>query len=151
MTTTMDLLASLIATAQVRLDVDASSKKRVLEKVAEALAEQGCDAGKLFSALIERERLGSTGLGEGIAIPHARVPGLTEPRIAILRLAQPVDFDAVDNQPVTIVVALLVPEQATETHLEILSELAERLSRPEVREAILSAETPEALRAALRA
>ncbi|WP_119334259.1 PTS sugar transporter subunit IIA [Hydrogenophilus thermoluteolus] len=151
MTTTMDLLASLIATAQVRLDVDASSKKRVLEKVAEAFAEQGCDAGKLFAALIERERLGSTGLGEGIAIPHARVPGLTEPRIAILRLAQPVDFDAVDNQPVTIVVALLVPEQATETHLEILSELAERLSRPEVREAILSAETPEALRAAFRA
>lgn len=147
----MSTLAPLLDRAQVGLDVAASSKKRVLEAVAERFASPGRDANKLFSALIERERLGTTGLGEGVAIPHARVPGLTEPRLAILRLAEPVDFDAIDGQPVRIVVALLVPEQATETHLEILSELAERLSRPEVRQAILAAQTPEALIAPFRA
>jgi PTS system nitrogen regulatory IIA component len=146
----MNALTPLLATAHVALDVSAGSKKRVLEQIAEAFVPEGFSANRLFQALLERERLGSTGLGEGIAIPHARIPGLTQPRLAFLRLAQPVPFDALDGKPVQLVVALLVPEQATDLHLQILSELAERLSHPEVRAALQAAPDAAAALAALR-
>lgn len=146
----MNALLPLLEQAQVALDVEAGSKKRVLERIAEAFVAEGLSAQKLLQALLERERLGSTGLGAGIAIPHARIAGLKAPRLALLRLAAPVPFDALDGQPVQLVVALLVPEQATDLHLQILSELAERLSHPEIRAALLAAPTPEAAIGALR-
>ena len=90
--------------------------------------------------LFARERLGSTGLGHGVAIPHGRIKGLKNPLAAVLRVAQPIPFDAPDDEPVGLLIFLLVPEAATQRHLEILSEIAEMLSDRELREQLKSAE-----------
>jgi PTS system nitrogen regulatory IIA component len=84
--------------------------------------------------LFARERLGSTGLGHGVAIPHGRIKGLKNPLAAVLRVQQPIPFDAPDDEPVLLLIFLLVPEAATQRHLEILSEIAEMLSDRELRE-----------------
>ena len=99
----------------------------------------------MFDSLFAREKLGSTGLGHGVAIPHGRIKGLKEALLACIRLAQPVPFDAPDGQPVTLVFVLLVPEQATERHLQILSELAQLLSDRPLREALARAPDAAAL------
>ena len=90
--------------------------------------QRGLERGKVFDALFARERLGSTALGEAVAIPHGRIKGLREEMAAMLRLDGAIPFDAPDGQPVRLLVFLLVPEHATEEHLEILSEAAELLS-----------------------
>ena len=95
---------------------------------------QGVARSLVFDSLFARERLGSTGLGQGLAIPHGRIKGLKEAVGAFVRLAQPVPFDAPDGKPVSLVFLLLVPEQATEQHLRVLSELAQMLSDRELRE-----------------
>jgi len=102
------------------------SKKRLLEFIADrfALSNPELDANSIFDRLIERERLGSTGLGKGIALPHARIDDLTEARAIFVSLNQPVDFDSIDNQPVDLVVALIVPSDANNEHLKILAGLA---------------------------
>ncbi len=139
----MSVLADLFDPAHVALDVAATSKKRVLELLAQRFADaDALDANAVFRALLAREQLGSTGIGEGIAIPHARIKGLTRPRAAFLRLAEGVDFDAVDHLPVRLVVGLLVPEEATEAHLELLAALAEMLSDPERRHELLAVADP---------
>ena len=84
--------------------------------------------------LFARERLGSTGLGHGVAIPHGRIKGLKNPLAAVVRLTHPIPFDAPDDEPVSLLIFLLVPEAATQRHLEILSEIAELLSDRELRE-----------------
>ena len=84
--------------------------------------------------LFARERLGSTGLGHGVAIPHGRIKGLKNPLAAVVRVQQPIPFDAPDEEPVSLLIFLLVPEAATQRHLEILSEIAEMLSDRELRE-----------------
>jgi len=99
----------------------------------------------VFESLFARERLGSTGLGQGVAIPHGRIKGLKDALGAFVRLAQPVPFDAPDGKPVSLVFALLVPEQATEKHLEILSELAQMFSDRALREALAGAADAAAL------
>ncbi|MGL4768381.1 MAG: PTS IIA-like nitrogen regulatory protein PtsN [Formosimonas sp.] len=136
----MNLLAKLLPPTNIDLNVDASSKKRVFEH-ASVLFEnhQGIERSKVFDSLLARERLGSTGLGQGVAIPHGRIKGLKEAVAAVVSLAKPVAFDAPDAQPVTLLVFLLVPEQATQQHLEILSELAEMLSAPQMRETLKTA------------
>jgi len=105
---------------------DVQSKKRLLEIVAELFATQNTqtDATNIFEKLVERERLGSAGLGKGIALPHARIDGIDEARAVFIKLDIPIDFDAIDKQPVDLVVALLVPENASEQHLQILAGLA---------------------------
>lgn len=110
----------------VSTDVDVQSKKRLLEIIAEMLSGQNpqLDVAEIFEKLIERERLGSTGLGKGIALPHARVSNLEEAQAVFIRLKQAIDFDAIDRQPVDLVVALLVPVDANEEHLKILAGLA---------------------------
>lgn len=107
-------------------DVEIQSKKRLLEYIAELLVETNPDltVSGVFEKLIERERLGSTGLGKGIALPHARIEGLSQARAVFVRLAKGIDFDAPDSVPVDLVVALLVPAEADETHLKILAGLA---------------------------
>jgi PTS system nitrogen regulatory IIA component len=95
----------------------------------------------VFDSLFARERLGSTGLGQGVAIPHGRIKGLKEALGAFIRVAQPVPFDAPDGNPVTLVFVLLVPEKATEKHLQILSELAQMFSEKPFREQLLAAPT----------
>jgi PTS system nitrogen regulatory IIA component len=99
----------------------------------------------VFDSLFARERLGSTGLGQGVAIPHGRIKGLKEAIGAFVRLAQPVPFDAPDGGPVSLVFVLLVPEKATEKHLQILSELAQMFSDKALREAMSRAPDAAAL------
>ena len=95
--------------------------------------------------LFARERLGSTGLGHGVAIPHGRIKGLKNPLAAVMRVAQPIPFDAPDDEPVSLLIFLLVPEAATQRHLEILSEIAEMLSDRDLRERLKLAEDASAL------
>jgi len=130
----MSLVAKLLPPANVLLDLQVSSKKRLFEQVGLAVEDQAA-----------RERLGSTGLGQGVAIPHGRIKGLKDALGAFVRLAQPVPFDAPDAKPVTLLFVLLVPEQATEKHLQILSELAQMFSDRALRDAMTGAADAAAL------
>jgi PTS system nitrogen regulatory IIA component len=125
----------------------ASSKKRVLEQAARLLAGNRDEPGaeQVFERLLERERLGSTGLAGGVALPHARMPGMNQSCGAFLRLAEPVDFDALDGQPVDLVFALLVPEDANEQHLQLLAELATMFNVEELRNRLRTADTDQAI------
>jgi nitrogen PTS system EIIA component len=120
---------------RIACDVDISSKKRLLQALAGLLA---ADLGAItqeavFEHLIERERLGSTGLGHGIALPHSRMKDVTQARGAFVQLRQGIDYDAIDNHPVDLAFALLVPEEANETHLQLLSALARMFSDASLR------------------
>ncbi len=136
----MNRLASILPETQVLVGVEATSKKRAFEE-AGLLFESlhGLSRALITDSLFARERLGSTGLGHGVAIPHGRIKGLKAPMAAVLRLAQPIGFDAPDEQPVSLLIFLLVPEAATQKHLEILSEIAELLSDASLRERIKGA------------
>jgi len=142
----MNLIAKLLPPSNIVLDVEVSSKKRMFEQVGLLFENhQGVARGLVFDSLFARERLGSTGLGQGVAIPHGRIKGLREPVGGFLRLKTPVPFDAPDGRPVNLVFVLLVPEQATEQHLEILSELAQMLSDREFRQTLGTAADAAAL------
>ena len=125
----MNRLASILSAEHVLVRVDATSKKRAFED-AGLLFENlhGLSRALVTDSLFSRERLGSTGLGHGVAIPHGRIKGLKAPMAAVFQLAQPIGFDAPDEQAVSLLIFLLVPEAATQRHLEILSEIAELLS-----------------------
>lgn len=131
----MNRLASILPEAQVLVGLEATSKKRAFEE-AGLLFENlhGLSRALVTDSLFARERLGSTGLGHGVAIPHGRIKGLKSPMAAVFLLAQPIGFDAPDEQPVNLLIFLLVPEAATQKHLEILSEIAELLSDSTLRE-----------------
>ena len=109
----------------------------------------GLSARAVFDRLVARERLGSTGIGEGCALPHARVPGLDCALAAFLRLEKGVDFDSPDREPVDLVIGLLVPEESTDEHLELLAGLARTLSDESVRTSVRSADEPARIREAL--
>jgi PTS system nitrogen regulatory IIA component len=128
--------------------VDATSKKRAFEE-AGLLFENlhGLSRALVTDSLFARERLGSTGLGHGVAIPHGRIKGLKSPMAAVFQLAQSIGFDAPDEQPVKILIFLLVPEAATQKHLEILSEIAELLSNASVRDGMLVSPSAQSLHA----
>ncbi len=123
-------IADIVAPERVRLAEDVQSKKRALEQLSEILTEGTpyLTASEIFNGLIAREKLGSTGIGDGVAIPHARMKGTDECTGAFIRLPQPVDFEASDDQPVDLIFGLLVPEQSTEAHLNMLRALAEMFS-----------------------
>ena len=116
-------------------DLKWASKKRTLESISHLLGDQMAtlDGKELFNALINREKLGSTGFGDGIAIPHCRLANCTQVTGALVRLATAVDFDAIDQQPVDLLFVLLVPLQATDEHLQILATLATSFGKPEFR------------------
>ena len=122
-------ISSLLSPERCRAKLPCSSKKRLFEKLAELIAQStpGVSAELLFSHLINRERLGSTGIGEGIAIPHCRFETQGATLGALITLADPIDFDAIDNRPVDIIFAMLVPIDANEKHLLTLASLAEAL------------------------
>jgi len=135
----MNRLSAILPATQVMVDVDASSKKRVFEHAGLLFENQHAIArATVTDNLFARERLGSTGLGHGVAIPHGRIKGLKNPLAAVIRLSQPIPFDAPDDEPVNLLIFLLVPEAATQRHLEILSEIAELLSDRELRERLKS-------------
>jgi len=125
-------LDELVTPERVVADVDVHSKKRALERLSTLLAEAAPNlpAAEIFDSLLKRERLGSTGLGQGIAIPHGRLAGLEHPIGALITLREPVAFDAADDAPVDLVFALLVPEQCSDEHLQILSRAAELFRQP---------------------
>jgi PTS system nitrogen regulatory IIA component len=135
----MNRLASILPPAQVLVQVEVTSKKRAFEE-AGLLFEglHGLSRAMVADSLFARERLGSTGLGHGVAIPHGRIKGLKTPMAAVFQLQQPIGFDAPDEQPVNLLIFLLVPEASTQKHLEILSEIAELLSDTALREKIKS-------------
>lgn len=131
----MNLIAKLLPPSNILLGLDVTSKKRMFEQAGLLFENnQGIGRNVVFDSLFARERLGSTGLGQGVAIPHGRIKGLKEAVGAFVRLATPVPFDAPDGKPVTLVFFLLVPEQATERHLQILSELAQLFSDRDLRD-----------------
>ena len=114
-------------------NVQGGSKKRLIEKAAELIAGKvpQVEAGQIFESLIAREQLGCTGLGEGIAIPHCRIPKLQNTIGSLIKLQTPIDFDAGDRKPVDLLFFLLVPENTIKGHLEVLKTLAENFSKPE--------------------
>lgn len=131
----MNRLAAILPPEHVLVDVDVTSKKRVFEAAGLLFENRASIARSTVSDnLFARERLGSTGLGHGVAIPHGRIKGLKNPLAAVIRMRQPIAFDAPDDEPVSLVIVLLVPEAATQRHLEILSEIAEMLSDRPLRE-----------------
>ena len=145
----MSHLCQLLPPENIVLDLEASSKKRVFEHAGLVFENnQGVARSAVFDSLFSREKLGSTGLGRGIAIPHGRIKGLKEACGAFIRLTTPIPFDSPDGEAVSLLFVLLVPEQATEQHLQILSELAERFSDRSCREALASAGDAEAVRKA---
>jgi len=135
----MNQIAKLLPPANVVVDLEASSKKRVFEQAGLLFENnQGIARSVVFDALLARERLGSTGLGQGIAIPHGRIKGMRSACGAFIRLAAPVPFDSPDGRAVNLLFVLLVPEAATEQHLQILSELAEMFCDRALRESLAS-------------
>ncbi|MCS6878379.1 MAG: PTS IIA-like nitrogen regulatory protein PtsN [Geminicoccaceae bacterium] len=129
----MSDLSALLAPDRVLLGLRATSKRQVLQSLAQAAARvTGVDASAILDALVQRERLGTTGLGGGIAIPHARIAELAAPTAFFARLAKPVDFEAVDDQPVDIVFLLLVPEDTGADHLKVLARIARLLRDPDL-------------------
>ncbi len=148
----MNRISKLLPLANIALGLETTSKKRVFEQAGLLFENnQGIARVKVFDSLFARERLGSTGLGDGIAIPHGRIKGIEDAVAALIRLSQPVAFDAPDGKPVGLLLFLLVPEQATQQHLEILSEVAEMLSDETMRATLLSENDPQTLHQALQA
>lgn len=135
----MSVVSDLVAPASVVLDVAVADKAALFGQVARLLEPVAARSrGQIVDSLLEREALGSTGLGQGIAIPHGRVPGLREAVGAFVRVNPPMGFDAPDGQPVSLVFVLLVPERATELHLQILSELVQMFSDRSLRDQLAS-------------
>jgi nitrogen PTS system EIIA component len=135
----MNRLASILTADHVLVQLDISSKKRAFEE-AGLLFENlhGLSRALVTDSLFSRERLGSTGLGHGVAIPHGRIKGLKSPMAAVFQLAHPIGFEAPDELAVGLMIFLLVPEAATQKHLEILSEIAEMLSDAGLREKLMA-------------
>ncbi|GGY02600.1 PTS IIA-like nitrogen regulatory protein PtsN [Paludibacterium paludis] len=139
----MGLIGKILTADHILLDLDVSSKKRVFEQVGLLIENtRGIARSEIFDCLFAREKLGSTGLGQGVAIPHGRARGLKEATGVFIRLKQPIPFDAPDGKPVQSLFVLLVPEQATDLHLQVLSELAQLFSSRQVREQLLAAAAP---------
>ncbi|EQM74943.1 PTS fructose transporter subunit IIA [Stutzerimonas stutzeri MF28] len=140
-------IENILTPGRSLVNVPGGSKKRVLEQIAKVLGQDlpDLDSQTIFESFIAREKLGSTGFGNGIAIPHCRMPGCTSPLSAVLRLDVPVDFDAIDGAPVDLLFVLLVPEAATDEHLELLRQIASMLDREDVRERLRRASTGQEL------
>ena len=144
-TTDATSIADILPLGHIVRDHTTTSKKCLLEDLAGMFAGEtvDLDARTIFSNLIERENLGSTGIGAGVALPHGRMDGLSKTLAIFMSLAQPLDFDAADNKPVNLVFALLVPEHATDAHLKLLAQLASLFRDPDLRAAITAAESAE--------
>lgn len=140
----MSQIGDILPLSHILLDIEVSSKKRLFEQVGLLLEnEAGLARADVFDCLFAREKLGTTGLGQGVAIPHGRHPSVKKAVGAFVRTREPVAFDAPDGKPVSLIFVLLVPENATGEHLEVLSKLAGKFSQKAVREALLVADAAE--------
>jgi PTS system nitrogen regulatory IIA component len=137
------LISDLLSPEKIHCDIHISSKKRLLEVISEELARNSDELSQreIFESLCARERLGSTGLGNGVAIPHGRVKGTSNVEASFIRLRKPLPFDSIDGEPVDLLFALAVPETCGEDHLKLLSQVAELFSDPELLEELRSAES----------
>lgn len=143
----MSLIGDILPVSHVVLDLNVSSKKRLFEEAGQLLSEEaGLSQEDVFNCLFAREKLGSTALGKGVAIPHGRTGAVKDTVGSFFRLQTPIAFDAPDEQPVSLVFILLVPENASTKHLNVLSELAGKFSQKSVRNALLSATSAESVR-----
>jgi len=139
----MSQIKNILPPGNVFFDLDVGSKKRVFEQVGLLLENsEKLSRSTVFDSLFARERLGSTGLGHGVAIPHGRIKGLREAVGVLIRLKAPILFDAPDGKPVSLLFVLLVPDQANDLHLQVLSELAHRFSNRQLRETLLTTTDP---------
>jgi len=130
-------ISSLLAENRIFIDAEISSKKRLLEFIADyAAKELSLPTSKIYNKLLERERLGSTGLGKGIAVPHARLSDLKEPHVCFLKLKQAINYDAMDKQKVDLIFVLFIPQESTDEHLQILASIAKIFSQKSVTEKI---------------
>ena len=133
----MNLISKILAPDNILLDTESTSKKRIFERVGLLFENQMQIArSQVFESLFAREKLGSTGLGQGVAIPHGRISKLREATAAFVKTTHPIPFDAPDGQPVTLIFVLLVPELATDLHLQLLGELAQMFSDSTFRESL---------------
>ena len=128
------LISDILSPERIRCDVQSTSKKRLLELISEELARDSDEFTKreIFESICARERLGSTGLGKGVAIPHGRIKGSKHVEASLIRLKKPLPFDAIDGEPVDLLFALAVPESCGEDHLKLLAEVAELFSDPDL-------------------
>ena len=140
-------LTQILSPSRCHSQVPGQSKKRIFEEVADLLVKDqpGLDATDVVARLLAREKLGSTGLGRGIAIPHCRLDGCQQPLGVLMSLATPADFDAPDDEPVDLLCVLVVPEEANQEHLEILAALARLFSQDALCSALRACDTGEEL------
>ena len=144
----MSHLANILPRTNVLLDVDASDKPRLFEHIAIFLETQGeLSREDVLESLMAREVVGSTGLGRGVAVPHGRVKGLKSPTAAFVRMREPLPFDSPDGEPVKVMIVVLIPDNVTQQHLEILSEIAERFSSEAFRTMLVTESDPAIIHA----
>ena len=137
-------ISALLSPERIFINTEITSKKKLLEFIANRASDQlQLAEATLYANLLDRERLGSTGLGKGFAVPHARLADLDKAIGLFIKLEQAINFEAPDNQPVDLVFAIIIPEQATDQHLQTLSALAKVFSQAEVCEAIRNADSSE--------
>jgi len=141
------LISDLLSQESIRLDVHSSSKKKLLEIISQELARnsENLSAREIFESLCARERLGSTGLGNGVAIPHGRVKGNHSIQASFIRLKKPLPFDSADGKPVDLLFAMTVPENCSDDHLKLLAHVAELFSDPELLKELREADNSGAL------
>lgn len=136
-------ITDLLTPEHTYCDIDGVSKKRVLENLSTYLNEagdvSGADADAIYQKLLERERLGSTGIGSGVAVPHCRVPGCNKITGVLLKLSDQIDFDAIDGKPVDLIFALMVPQEHSDDHLQALASIAELMQSEKVRKLLRAA------------
>jgi PTS system nitrogen regulatory IIA component len=144
-------ISTLLSPQKIFIDTEVTSKKKLLELIANVVADRShLGQSVIYNSLLNRERLGSTGLGQGFAVPHARVPDLDKTLGCFFRLKEPVNFEAPDNLPVDLVFTIIIPQEATEEHLLILSALAKIFSREDVCNAIRVASSKEEIETIIR-
>lgn len=144
-------LSEILARDCVAIDVKVTSKKQLIQEMAGIIENCGCiveaqiDGKEIVNAALERERLGSTGVGSGVALPHARIEGLTSIKVALARLDTPIDFEAIDDRPVDIAVLILAPPDSGSDHLRALAQISRRLRDEDVRGRIRKAPDADSL------
>ena len=142
----MTRFGQILDVKNIAIDIESSDKKCAFEQASLIFENtHGIAHSKVLDNLLAREKLGSTALGHGVAVPHGRIKGLKTPLATFMRLAEPVSFDAPDEQPVNLIIFLLIPDHATQHHLEILSEIAEMLSNETFRQSLEKAPNAAAI------
>lgn len=147
------IIENILTPERTLCGVHGASKKKILEIISEHICQHvpEINTKDLFNSLVSRERLGTTGLGRGVALPHCRSKACQKPTGLFIRLAEPVEYDAVDRKPVDLIFALIVPEESTQEHLNILQALAERFNNDLFLDKMRSADSSEALYQSLAA